>query len=335
MLLAAGAGTRLDPLTRRVPKPMVPVMNRPVMEHILKLLVRHRFDEVTVNLHTMGEMIERHFGDGSRWGASITYAREDRLWGDAGSVKRAEEFFRDDTFLVIGGDDITDMDLGGLIAFHKERGAVATIALAKVEDPSEYGIAELGEGGRIVGFREKPKTAVPSRLANTGIYVFESEVLDMIPRGEKHGLGKNLLPRLLEEGAPFFGWEAAGYWCDVGAIGAYHQAHRDALRCRIALVDGYLEVRPSVWVGEGVKMHETARLEPPVLLGDGCRVEEGAVVGSSVLGPGCTVRAGAAVQDCVLWEQVRLGKGAALQSCIAASGCQVACTGEIHGAVIV
>jgi NDP-sugar pyrophosphorylase family protein len=334
MLLAAGVGSRLDPLTRRLPKPMVPVMNRPAMEHILELLVHHGFTEIMVNLHYMGDVIESHFGDGSRWGARITYSREDQLWGDAGSVGRVKDFW-DDTFLVIGADDVTDMDLGALVAYHKDRRADATIALYPVEDPSEYGVAVV-EKGRIIGFQEKPSPSqAKSRMANTGVYVFEPRVLDMVPEGKVYGLGRDLLPGLLDEGRPFFGWQADGYWCDIGSLAYYHQTHRDALAGRIALTSGLSELLPRVWVAESVELHPDAVVVGPCLLGGGCRIGAGAKIERSVLGPNCSVAEGSLINDCVIWGSVSVGPATTLQSCLVGSGCAVSSTGELHRAIIV
>lgn len=334
MLLAAGVGSRLDPLTRRVPKPMVPVMNRPVMEHIVELLVRHGLTDIMVNLHYMADVIESYFGDGSRWGARITYSREDQLWGDAGSVGRVRDFW-DDTFLVIGADDVTDMDLSSLMAYHKDRRADATIALYPVEDASEYGVAVV-EAGRIVGFQEKPSPSqAKSRMANTGVYVFEPRVLDMIPEGKVYGLGRDLLPALLDAGRPFFGWEADGYWCDIGGLAYYHQTHRDALAGRITLNSGYAELLPGVWAAEDVAVHPDATLMAPCLLGSGCNVGPGAKVERSVLGLNCSVAEGAVVTDCVIWDDVSVGRATILQSCLVGSGCAVSSTGELHRAIIV
>ena len=188
MILAAGVGSRLDPLTRALPKPMVPIVNRPVMEHLINLLKQHNFTEIMVNLHYLGDQIKAYFGDGSRWGVRIHYSEEEQLWGDAGSVKRCEEFF-DDTFIVIGGDDLTDLDLTRLIKFHKEKKSLCTIALSLVEDPSEYGIALLNERGRITRFLEKPKgEMIFSNAANIGIYVLEPDALELIPRGAEDDL---------------------------------------------------------------------------------------------------------------------------------------------------
>ena len=195
MILAAGVGSRLDPLTRNVPKPMVPIVNRPVIEHIVEKLKKHGVTEIMVNLHYLGDVIKEHLGDGSKWGVKISYAQEDRLWGDAGSVKRAEEFFGDGTFLVVGGDDISDMDLTRLVKLHQDKKAVSTIALSLVDDPSEYGIVLMNERGRITRFLEKPKGEVIfSNTANTGIYVFEPEVFDVDPARRLLRLRQQRLP---------------------------------------------------------------------------------------------------------------------------------------------
>src|SRR5437763_10304373 len=206
MSLAAGVGSRLDPLTRNLPKPLVPIVNRPVMEHIVELLRKHGFNEIMVNVHYLGDQIEDYFGDGSRLGVKIHWSREDQLWGDAGSVKRVEDFFKDDTFIVVGGDDLADMDLTRLVKTHREKGALSTIALSLVDDPSEYGIVLMNEEGRITRFLEKPKGEVIfSNNANTGVYVFEPEVFELIPRGTPYGLGRDLFPLLLAQKKPIYG----------------------------------------------------------------------------------------------------------------------------------
>lgn len=185
MILAAGVGSRLDPLTRNVPKPMVPVVNKPVMEHIVEALARNGVKDIMVNLHYLGNQIQDYFGNGKKWGVKIQYSREDQLWGDAGSVKRCQQFFDEDTFLVVGGDDLADMDFKRLVRFHEDKKALATISLSLVDDPSEYGIALLNDRGRITRFLEKPKGEVIfSNSANTGVYVFHRDVLGSDPKGD-------------------------------------------------------------------------------------------------------------------------------------------------------
>ena len=251
MILAAGVGSRLDPLTRNVPKPLVPILNRPVMEYLIELLKKHGFDEIMVNLYYLGDQIKAYFGDGSRWGVKIYWSQEDQLWGDAGSVKRVEEFFKDDTFIVIGGDDLTDMDLTRLVKTHKNKKALSTIALSLVDDPSEYGIVLLNEDNRITRFLEKPKGEVIfSNMANTGVYVFEPEIFDLIPRGTFYLFGKQVFPLLLDQKRPLYGHLTAAYWKDVGNLKIYQQTHIDVLAGRVNTTLPFEEIRKYTWVRE-------------------------------------------------------------------------------------
>jgi mannose-1-phosphate guanylyltransferase/phosphomannomutase len=336
MILAAGVGSRLDPLTRNVPKPMVPIVNRPVMEHIVELLKRHGFNEIMVNLYYLGEQIETHFGDGSRWGVRIHYSKEDRLWGDAGSVKRCEHFF-DDTFVVIGGDDITDLDLTRLLRYHKEKRAIATIALSLVDDPSEYGIALLNERGRITRFLEKPRGEVIfSNAANTGVYVFEPEIFDLIPRGVTYGFGANLLPLLLEQRRPFYGFLTSSYWKDVGNLRTYQQTHVDAMQGRVSLRIPYPETRKYVWIGSNVKIDPTAEIGYPVIIGNNCEIGPGAkVLEYSVLGDNCVVEDNATVQESILWEGAVVMRDTMLVRCVVGKGCRVKSNAAVFDGVIV
>lgn len=336
MILAAGVGSRLDPLTRNVPKPMVPIVNRPVMEHIVELLKRHGFTEIMVNLYYLGDQIESYFGDGSRWGVRIHYSKEDRLWGDAGSVKRCEHFF-DDTFIVIGGDDITDLDLTRLVRYHREKRAIATIALSLVDDPSEYGIALLNERGRITRFLEKPRGEVIfSNAANTGIYVFEPEIFDLIPRGVTYGFGANLLPLLLEQRRPFYGFLTSSYWKDVGNLRTYQQTHVDAMQGRVALRIPYPESRKYVWIGQDVKIDPTAEIGYPVVIGNNCEIGAGAkVLENTVLGDNCVVEDNATVRESILWEGAVVMRDTMIVRCVVGKGCRVKSNAAVFDGVIV
>jgi len=336
MILAAGVGSRLDPLTRAIPKPMVPIVNRPVMEHLVNLLKRHGFTEIMVNLYYLGDQIKDYFGDGSCWGVKIHYSEEEQLWGDAGSVKRCEAFF-DDTFIVIGGDDLTDLDLTRLIRFHKEKKALCTIALSLVEDPSEYGIALLNERGRITRFLEKPKgEMIFSNAANIGIYVLEPEALELIPKGKPYGFGANLLPLFIERKLPLYGFLTSSYWKDVGNLKTYQQAHWDALAGRVNLQMPYPERRKYVWVGNDVEVAKDAEVLYPVIIGSGTRIESGArVLENCVLGENCVVEKGAVVQESILWDGAVVMRDTMLVRCVVGHGCKVKSNVAIFDGVIV
>ncbi len=337
MILAAGVGSRLDPLTRNVPKPLVPIINRPVMEYLIELLKKHGFDEIMVNLHYLGEHIENYFGDGSRWGVKLHWSHEDKLWGDAGSLKRVEEFFKDETFLVIGGDDLTDMNLSHLLKTHKEKKALATIALSLVDDPSEYGIVLMNEDGRITRFLEKPKGEVIfSNTANTGVYLFEPEIFELIPHGVFYLFGKQVFPLLLEQHCPIYGHLTAAYWKDVGNLKIYQQTHKDVLE---GLVDTDLpltEVSKGVWVGQNVTIDETAEVTAPVAIGSNVTIGARAkVLGHSVIGNNCAVEEDAVIQDSILWDGAVVRQGTHLERCVVGKDCRVHTDAAIFDGIIV
>lgn len=337
MILAAGVGSRLDPLTRNVPKPLVPILNRPVMEYLIELLKKHGFDEIMVNLHYLGDQIVQYFGDGSRWGVQIHWSHEDRLWGDAGSLKRVEDFFKDDTFLVIGGDDLTDMDLSKLIKTHKDKGALSTIALSLVDDPSEYGIVLMNEDSRITRFLEKPKGEVIfSNTANTGVYVFQPEIFDLIPRGVFYLFGKQVFPLLLDQHRPLYGHLTAAYWKDVGNLDIYKQTHKDVLEGRVNTVLPFHEIRKYVWVGDNVEIDETAEIGYPVAIGNNVKILAGArVLENTVIGDNCAVEEGTTVQDSILWEGAVVMRGTHLERCVVGKDCRVKTDAAIFDGIIV
>lgn len=337
MILAAGVGSRLDPLTRNVPKPMVPIVNRPVMEYLIELLARHGFNEIMVNLHYLGDQIASYFGDGSSWGVRIHWAYEDQLWGDAGSLKRAEDFFRDETFLVIGGDDLTDMDLSRLIKTHRDKKALATIALSIVDDPSEYGIVLMNEEGRITRFLEKPKGEVIfSNTANTGVYVFEPEIFELIPHDVFYLFGKQVFPMLLEQRLPLYGHLTAAYWRDVGNLKVYQQTHRDMLEGRVKARIALTEVRKFVWMGKNVEIDPSAEIAYPVAIGNNVRILAGArVLEHTVIGNNCAVEEGATIQNSILWDGAVVMRNTHLERCVVGRDCRIKTNAAIFDGIIV
>ena len=325
MILAAGVGSRLDPLTRELPKPMVPVANRPVMEYLLELLAAHGFTELWVNLHYLGEKIALHFGDGSAFGVQIHWEPEAQLYGDAGSLKRAAGFFGEGQVLVIGGDDLTDLNLTEFLAHHLSEDADATIALSPVEETSQYGVAVLDERGVVTGFQEKaPLAEAKSKLANTGIYLFRSSVLDLIPDEGAPLLGRFLLPEILSRGLKLCGFKTDAYWRDVGDLEIYRQSQSDLLRGRMECRLPVAETSAGVRIARSARVSAGARIGPPVLIGENCVVAEGASVGpDAVLGDACRIEAGASVADSVLWPGVTVAEGVRLEGCAVGSGARV------------
>lgn len=337
MILAAGVGSRLDPLTRNLPKPMVPIVNKPVMEHIVELLAKHGFKEIMVNLHYLGDQIQEYFGTGQKWGVKIHYSPEDQLWGDAGSVKRCESFFDEDTFVVVGGDDLADIDIKRLVRFHEEKKALATIALSLVDDPSEYGIALLNDRGRITRFLEKPKGEVIfSNSANTGVYIFDKHIFELIPKGVPYGFGNNLFPLLLQQKSRFYGYLTRSYWKDVGNLRQYQEAHRDALSGRVEVKLPYKEVKKYVWMGENVQIDPSAEIGYPVIIGNNCRIEKGAkLLEYSILGDDCVLEEGSAVKQSVLWHGATVMRKTMLERCVVGEKCSVKSSAAVFDGVIV
>jgi mannose-1-phosphate guanylyltransferase/phosphomannomutase len=336
--MAGGEGTRLRPMTANQPKPMLPVVNRPIMEHVLRLLRQHGFEETVVTVQFLASIVRNYFGDGDDFGMRLQYATEETPLGTAGSVKNAQDALRDEPFLVISGDALTDIDLSQLVAFHKDKGALVTVALTRVPDPLEFGIIIADEDGRIQRFLEKPTWGqVFSDTVNTGIYVMQPEVLDEVPPGEPVDWSGDVFPRLLERGAPLFGWVAEGYyWEDVGTHESYLKAQADVLSRRVrADIDGF-EVSPGVWVAESAEVDPDAVLSGPVCVGDYAKVEAGAqlreytVVGSNVI-----VKEGAFLHRAVVHNNVYVGRGVTLRGCVIGKKTDVMGAARIEeGAVI-
>lgn len=322
MIMAAGVGSRLEPLTCNIPKPMVPVANRPVMEHTIKLLKKHNITEIAANLWYLPDKIRDFFRAGSDYGVSIRYSHEKELMGTAGGVKKLQDFL-DETFVVISGDALTDIDLGGLIETHRRNRSLATIALRPVEDPRHFGVVITNEEGRIEAFQEKPQPGEElSRLANTGIYIFEPEIFRYIPSDVNYDFGKQVFPALVKERLPFFGHVMKEYWCDIGTLDQYREGNYDVLRGRVKIdIPGNWHPR-AVYVGEGSYIAPTARLGDKVLIGKNCHLEDGVeIFGETVIGDNCLLQENAAVFGSIIWNNTRIEKGTRLVDCVVGSEC--------------
>ncbi len=337
VLMAGGSGTRLRPLTCDLPKPMVPVLNRPIAEHIINLLKRHHITEVIATLHYVPDAMRDYFQDGRDFGIKMHYAiEEEQPLGTAGCVKNVEELLTD-TFLVISGDSITDFDLSAAIAFHREKQAKATLVLTRVPNPVEFGVVITDEDHRICRFLEKPSTSeIFSDTVNTGTYILEPEVLQYLPVNEESDFSKDLFPLLLERGEPMFGYIAEGYWCDVGHLDAYRKAQYDALARKVKVEYAYEERSPNIWIGKNTFIDDTAELHPPLLIGDNCRIgayvriEPGTVIGDNV-----TIGAYADLKRPIIWNGVTLGEEAHLRGCTIVRGSRIDRRAHIlEGAVI-
>lgn len=313
MILAGGLSTRLYPLTLELPKPLVPVLGRPVVGHVIDYMCRWGVLDLVINVHYFPEAVRAYVEDGSSWGVRVEYLHETQLMGSAGAVRQVADRFAE-TFVVIGCDDVTDIDLGEALRFHRERGAEATIVLAEVPDVSHYGAVIVDDRGRIVEFQEKPAPGTArSNLANTGVYIFEPAVLRRIPPKTFYDFGKQVFPELLAAGGAFYGMRQQAYWCDIGTPGEYRRVHRDALsgRIRLQTPEGSA-LHDGVLTGRGATVSKAATIEPPTVIGAGSTIEQGAHVIASILWDGVTIGAGARVQDAVLGNKARVEAGATI-----------------------
>lgn len=324
VIMAGGEGSRLRPLTCTRPKPMVPVMNRPCMEYIVELLRSYRITEIGVTLQYLPDDIRDYFGNGANYGVNLRYFVEDVPLGTAGSVKNAASFL-DETFIVISGDALTDCDLKEAYDFHRERGALATLVLTPVNCPLEYGVVITDRQGRITRFLEKPGWGeVFSDTVNTGIYILEPEVLDCIPEGKMFDFSKDLYPTLLAEGKPLYAFVTKGYWCDIGSIEAYLQAHYDMLERKAGVLLPGEEIMPGVWVSGKVEIDPSAQINPPVFIGEGTVIERSAEVGPyTVLGRCVRLKRNASLKRSVVWDNALIGEGADLRGAVVGTGVRI------------
>ena len=337
MALAAGKGTRLFPLTGEVPKPMAPIVDTPIIEHIFRLLATHGVDEVHVNVHYLADALLKAYGEDSRVnGMSVNLSREDKLLGTAGGVKRLADRF-DDTFVVVSGDALTDVDIGEMVAFHKERGALATIALRRVYDTSEFGVVVVDEKGNIKGFQEKPdpKEAI-STLANTGIYVFEPRALDYVPEDTFFDFAQDVFPKLLENGESFVGYQGNFYWSDIGTLQAYRQAQYDVLSGKVKVKIPGEKRGESLWVGEDAQIHPSATIDGYVVVGRDAVVGRDVVLAGDVtVGSDCWIRPNATIKRSILLPGASVGDGAYLEDCIVGHGYDVRAGETIRGGALI
>jgi mannose-1-phosphate guanylyltransferase / phosphomannomutase len=336
VVMAGGEGTRLRPLTSNQPKPMVPIVGKPCMEHILELLRRHGFEDVIVTVAFLPQAIRSYFGGGESLGIDLAYSVEESPAGTAGSVRLAAGRL-DDTFLVISGDALCDVDLGRLVEFHREKQASVTIGLKSVSNPLEFGIVVTDEDGRVERFLEKPSWGqVFSDTINTGIYVLEPEVLKHVPTDRPFDFSKELFPLLLEMGRPMYGCVLEGYWQDIGNLDQYRQANFDALDEKVHLEIGGVRLRGNVWLGEGVDVHDLDAVEGPAYLGNYCRVLPEATVGPySVLSTSVTLRERARTTRSIVDASTYLGRSAVVEGAIVGRSCDLRAHVRVHEGVAI
>lgn len=324
MILAAGKGTRVRPITYTIPKPMIPILQKPVMEFLVELLRQHGFDQIMVNVSHLADEIENYFRDGQRFGVQIAYSFEGRIVdgalvgeaiGSAGGMRRIHDFspFFDDTFVVLCGDALIDLDLTAAVKWHKAKGAIATIVTKSVspEEVSSYGVVVTDENDRIKAFQEKPSVEEAlSTQINTGIYIFEPEVLEYIPSGQEYDIGSQLFPKLVEIDAPFYAISMDFQWVDIGRVPDYWRAIRSVLLGEINNVEipGH-QVAPGIYTGLNLAVNwDRVDIKGPVYIGGMTRIEDGAkIVGPTMIGHNCWVCGGATVENSVIFEYSRLG----------------------------
>uniref|UniRef100_UPI0030DB2CF6 NDP-sugar synthase n=2 Tax=Cyanothece sp. BG0011 TaxID=2082950 RepID=UPI0030DB2CF6 len=329
MILAAGKGTRVRPITHTIPKPLIPILQKPVMEFLLELLRQHGFDEIMVNVSHLAEEIESYFRDGQRFGVQIGYSFEGKIvdgdlvgeaLGSAGGLRKIQDFnpFFDDTFIVLCGDALIDLDLTAAVKYHREKGAIATIITKSVpqEVVSSYGVVVTDEEGKIKAFQEKPSVdEALSTNINTGIYIFEPEIINYIPPNQKYDIGGELFPRLVEKGAPFYAVNMDFEWVDIGKVPDYWHAIRAVLQRDIKNVQiPGIEVKPGIYTGLNVAVNwDKVNIQGPVYIGAMTHIEDGAtIIGPSMIGPNCWICSGATVDNSVIFEYSRLGPGVRL-----------------------
>ncbi len=323
VIMSGGFGTRLRPLTCNIPKPMVPMMNKPMMQHIVDLLKKHGITEIVSTLFYQPEIVTGYFGDGTKFGIKMQYRKAEADYGTAGSVRNAADFL-DERFIIISGDVLTDFDLTKAIEFHEQKKAKATLVLTRATNPLAFGVVITDNGGKITRFLEKPSWGeVFSDTINTGIYIIEPEVLKLIPYQKEFDFSKNLFPAMLEQDMGLYGFIAEGYWRDVGNLNEYQEAHLDALDDEVNLIhEG--NIVGSAYVGSNT-MIETAveNLQGKVLIGKNCKIGKNAKIIKSVIGNDCVIDDGAVIRNSVIWSDTKVGKGAELTSCVVAKWCTI------------
>ena len=336
VVMAGGEGSRLRPLTIGRPKPMVPMVSKPVMGHILDLLKRQGITEIVVTLHFMPEAIQSYFGDGHTLGMEIHYAIEETPLGTAGSVKNAKEYL-DEPFIIISGDAVTDINLQNVISFHQEKSAEATLTLYRVPNPLEYGVIITDQDGRITQFLEKPSWGeVISDTVNTGIYVIDPSVLELIEEGVPTDWSKDVFPQLLESGRPLFGYVADGSWTDVGDIAEYIRATADILHHRVHTDEMGKHIGGDVWTGENVEIAPDAQLYGPIFLGNEVQIKGGVVIhGPTVVRDYTVVDNRAHVDRSIIWRNSYIGEGAEVRGAIVGRQCMIKSKAVLFEGVVV
>lgn len=317
VIMAGGKGTRLRPLTLNTPKPMVPLLNRPCMTYIIELLKRYDIHQIAVTVQYMPDVIRNYYGDGSEFGVKLTYFEEDAPLGTAGSIKNAESFL-DESFIVISGDALTDFNLRQAIDYHRQKKAIATMVLAQVDNPLEYGVVMTAPDGRVTRFLEKPSwSEVFSDTVNTGIYIFEPSILNRIPAGKTYDFSLDVFPELLAQQEPLYGYAAQGYWSDIGNLFQYRQSQFDMLDRKVHVDIKATEPMPGLFVESGVRLPSRIRLSGPAYIGSGCTLHPSCSIGPyTVLGSGNVIHSTSSLERTIAWNGNHIGDNCELQDAL-------------------
>jgi mannose-1-phosphate guanylyltransferase len=334
VILVGGLGTRLRPLTINTPKAMMPVLNTPFLEYVIRRLSHHNIKEIVLAISHLAQPIEDYFGDGGRLGVSLSYTIEETALGTAGAVKNAKKYLNNEACLVLNGDIFTDLDLTAMLNFHSQSQSLATIALTPVEDPTSYGLIETDARGRITRFLEKPSwEQVTTNMINAGTYILEPEVLSFIPSQTNFSFEHDVFPPILEQGKPIYAFPSSCYWMDIGTPEKYRQLNLDLLsgksnQYRLDPVTG-------ISIGEQSQCHPTAEITAPVVIGSNCSIGRNVhLTGPLIIGDGSAITENIVVEDSIIWHKVTIGAGATVRQSIIANDCRLGAGSVIEGSVI-
>jgi mannose-1-phosphate guanylyltransferase/phosphomannomutase len=336
VIIAGGLGTRLRPLTYNLPKPIVPLANRPFVVHQIEHLIKHGVDEIILNLHYLSSEIKKVLDDGKAWGIKIHYSLEESPLGTAGAVKNAEKYFDKGPMIIFNGDILTDINITKVVNYHREKQALVTLTLTEVDDPTPFGLVLTDKEGRVTKFIEKPAwEMVTARTINAGIYVVNPEIFNEVPRDKEYSFERQLYPSLLERGAPIFGYLSDAYWIDIGNPQKYKEAHEAILRGEVAVKIFGTRTDGKTWIGKECHLDASVRLVGPALIGEKGKIEKGATLKDYViLGDRVTVGSQTILSHTIILEGTRIGSHANLAGCIIGRNCIIEDEVVIEGPLV-
>lgn len=327
MILAAGAGTRLMPLTENIPKPMIPIVGIPIIELILRHLQKFGINDIVANTHYRAESIHNLFGGKNHLGVNFNYVYEESLTGTAGGMKKCESFFEQgETFIVVSGDALTNLNIEELYKRHKKSGALASMALKEfpMEKVEHFGVVIIDENSRIIGFQEKPKQQeAKSNLVNTGIYIFETDIFNYIPENNFYDFAENIFPSIMKSNEIFCGFKIDEYWNDIGTLSQYKSSSFDILNGEVDIKMPYDESEQG-WISESSKISNNVYIENKIFIGKNTIIEDGVMLkGNNVIGNNCIIKSGGEIKDSIIWDNVFIDKNVSIDGCIIANNATI------------